>query len=143
MDAGGGRGGVGWDVVGLGRAADVLLYLVVEHVDAGHEGDGEDEVGEGASEGDEDALPARMGVELAGVACGGFAGVVAGHLDVAAEREKGDSVVGVAALEPEEALAEADGEDLDADTAELGDGEVAELVDENHDAKDDGKFEDC
>ena len=46
-------------------------------------------------------------------------------------------------LEAEEAFAEADGEDLDADAAELGDGEVAELVDENHDAKDDGKLKDC
>ena len=143
LDAGGGGLGFGGDVVGLGWAADVLLDLVVEHVDAGHEAEGEDEVGEGAGEGDEDALPAGVGVELAGVAGGGFAGVVACHLDVAAEGEEGDAVVGVAALDAEEALAEADGEGLDADAAELGDGEVAKFVDENHDAKDDGKFEDC
>ncbi len=51
-------------------------------------------------------------------------------------------VVGVAAAEAEEAFAEADGEDLDADAAELGDGEVAELVDQDHDAKDDEKLDD-
>ena len=62
--------------------------LVVEHVDAGHEDEGEDEVGEGAGEGYEDALPAGMGVELAGIAGGGFAGIVAGHLDVAAEGQQ-------------------------------------------------------
>ncbi len=121
---------------------DVLLHLVVEHGDAGHEAEGEDEVGDGAGEGDEDALPAGVRVELAGVAGGGFAGIVAGHLDVSAEGKGGDAVVGVAALEAEEAFAEADGEDLDADAAELGDGEVAELMDEDHDAEDDGKFKD-
>ena len=69
-----GGGGVGRDVVGDGGAGEVLLDLVVEHGDAGHEAEGEDEVGEGAGEGDEDALPAGMGVEVAGVAGGRFAG---------------------------------------------------------------------
>ena len=55
----------------MGGAVEVLLDLVVEHGDAGHEAEGEDEVGEGAGEGDEDALPAGMGVELAGVAGAG------------------------------------------------------------------------
>jgi hypothetical protein len=31
----------------------------------------------------------------------------------------------------------------DTDAAEFGDGEVAELVDENHDAEDDEKLDDC
>ena len=35
--AGARGGGIDGDVVGLGRAADVLLYLVVEHGDAGDE----------------------------------------------------------------------------------------------------------
>ncbi len=34
------------------------------------------------------------------------------------------------------------GEDLDTDAAEFGDGEVAELVDEDHDSKDDEKLND-
>ena len=50
---------------------------------------------------------------------GCFAGDLAGHLDVAAEGQGGDLVVGVAAAEAEEALAEADGEGLDADAADL------------------------
>ena len=45
-------------------------------------------------------------------------------------------------LKPKRRVAEADGEDLDADAAEFGDGEVAELVDEDHDAEDDGEFND-
>ncbi len=122
--------------------------LVVQHGDAGHEAEGEDEVGDGAGEGDEDALPARVGVEVAGVGGATSRGRalcreahLAGHLDVAAEGDGGELIVGVAAAEAEETLAEADGEDLDADAAELGDGEVAELVDENHDAEDDEKLE--
>ena len=67
----------------------------------------------------------------------------AGHFDVAAEGDDGDLIFGVATFEAEETFAEADGEDLDTDAAELGDGEVAELVDQNHDAKDDGKLDDC
>ena len=50
---------------------------------------------------------------------------LAGHLDVAAEREDGDAVVGVAVAEAEDAGSEADGEGLYADAAELGDDEVA------------------
>ena len=68
---------------------------------------------------------------------------LAGHLDVAAERDCGDLVFGVAALEAEQAFAEANGEDFDADAAKLGYSEVAEFVDQNHDAKDDGKLDDC
>ncbi len=147
-DAGFGGGGFGLDVVGDGGAVEELLHFVVQHGDAGHQAEGEDEVGDGAGEGDEHALPARMGVEVAGV-IGGVDGVggravgwlaygleaLAGHLDVAAEGNGCDLVVGVAAAEAEEAFAEADGEDLDADSAEFGDGEVAELVNEDHDAR--------
>ncbi len=75
----------------------------MQHGDAGHQAEGEDEVGEGASEGDEDALPAGMRVEVAGIG-GRFAGIVAGHLDVAAEGEQGDAVVGVAAAKPKSRL---------------------------------------
>ena len=91
-----------------------------------------------------------MGVEFAGVGGGCIAGRelvageahFAGHFDVAAEGDGGDLVLGVAAPEAEETFAETDGEDLDTDAAEFGDGEVAKLVDENHDAEDDEKLDD-
>jgi hypothetical protein len=38
--------------------------------------------------------------------------------------------------------AEADGEGFNADAAEFGDGEVAELVDQDHDAEDDSEEDD-
>jgi hypothetical protein len=83
--------------------------------------------------------------EIAAGAAGDGSAVAAefaGHLDVAAEGEDGDAVVGAAVAEAEEAGAEADGEGFDADAAELGDDEVAELMDEDEDAEDDGEFDD-
>ena len=68
LDAGAGDGGFLGDVIGRGGTGEVLLHLVVEHGDAGHEEEGEDEVGDGTGEGDEDALPAGVGVELAQIA---------------------------------------------------------------------------
>ena len=174
-DADGGGGSAEGDVVDDGGALEILVDLMVEVGDEGEEDEGEDEVGEGTGEGDEGALPAGMGVELAGgfgtagdvgggegvgvnvdaedvegLFCGlgvvgltgGVAGFVAGHFDVAAEREEGDAVVRTAGAPSDDARAHADGEGFDGDTAELGDGEVAELVDEDHDAEDDGEFYD-
>ena len=68
VDAGFRGGALGLDVVSDRRAVEELLHLVVEHGDAGHEAEGEDKVGDGASEGNEDALPAGVGVEFTGVA---------------------------------------------------------------------------
>ncbi len=116
-DAGGGDGAGRGDVVGDGGAGLVLVDLVVGHADAEHEAEGEDEVGDGAGEGDEHALPARMVVELAGVVGVVFAGDLAGELDVAAEGQEVDLVFGLAVAEADEAFAEADGEGFDADAA--------------------------
>ena len=151
MDTGLGDRSVGWDVVGAGGAVEELFDLVVNHGDAGHQAKGEEEVGDGAREGDEHALPAGVSVEVAGIGGGDAAGCefvaceahLAGHFDVAAEGDGCELIFGIAAAEAEEAFAEADGEDLNADAAELGDGEVAELVDQNHDAKDDEKLNNC
>jgi hypothetical protein len=52
----------------------------------------------------------------------------AGHLDVAAQRQRADAVVRVAVLDAEQARAEAQRKDLNANAAKLGDSEVAELV---------------
>ena len=132
----------GRDVVGDGGAGLVLVDLVVGHADADHEAEGEDEVGDRAGEGDEHALPAGMVVELAGIVGDFFAGDFAGHLDVAAEGQDVDLVVGFAAAEADEALAEADGEGFDADAAPLGHDEVAELVNEDHEAEHEEELDD-
>ena len=144
LDAGAGGCGVGGDVVDGGGVGEVLHDLVVGHVDAHHEEEGEDEVGDGAGEGDDGALPAGMVLEFAGIVGEDlvFAGGahLSGHFDVAAEGEEVEAVVGAVVDEAEEALAEADGEGFHAHAAELGGGEVAELMHEDHDAEDDGEF---
>ncbi len=146
LDAGAGDGAAGGDVVGDGGLAEEGGNLVIPHVGAGEEDEGEDEVGDGAGDGDEDALPAGMVLEFAGIEGGlmlvaagdGFV-ADAGHFDVAAKGDEVDAVVGAVVDEAEEALAEADGEGFDADAAELGDEEVAELVHDDHDAEHDGE----
>ncbi len=109
------------------------------------EAEGEDEVCDRAGESDGDALPAGMRGELSGIArslvVAGWHHF-AGHLDVPAERDEREAVIGVSALDAEEAFAEADGEYFDTNAAELGDGEVPELVNEDHDTEDDGKLKD-
>ncbi len=66
-----------------------------------------------------------------------FGRIFARHLDVAAERQQAHAVVGIAAAEADEALAKADGEDFDPDAEKFGDGKMAELVHQNHDAEHD------
>src|SRR5271155_3998323 len=68
---------------------------------------------------------------------------LSGHLDVAANGKQADTVVSVAALESEEALAHADGEDLHPHAKELGRNEVTELVHQHHDAEHNDKSEGC
>src|SRR5208337_4460211 len=105
------------------------------------------QVDERAGERDEGALPAGLGHEFVGSAGGlGVAGidfgdVLAGHADVAAERDGADTPVGLAPLEAEEARAEADGEDVDADAEETSDDEVSPLVNEDENAEDEDEAE--
>ena len=114
----------------------------MHHVDGGHQDEGEDEVSEGAGESDQHALPAGMVVQIAGVAGGLFAGDLAGHFDVSAKRQRIDLIVGSTAAETDDALAETDGEGLDADAAPLGHGEVAKLVHQDHQAEHQKKLKD-
>jgi hypothetical protein len=138
--AGGGR--VEGDVIEDGRAGEVLVYFVMEVGDQEEKEEGEDEVGEGAGDGDEETLPAGLGVEVVGSGGVGFGSMFAGKFDVAAEGKERDAVVGATVLEAEEAGAKADGEGLDADAAELAYEEMAELMDEHHDAENDDEFDD-
>ena len=147
------------NVVHGGGTVEVLVDLVVVVGDEEEQEEGEDEVEDGAGDGDEDALPAGLGGEVV-VGGGGWKGrqvvggwgrpldgsavatELAGHFDEAAEGEDGDAVFGIAVGEAKDAGAEADGEGFDADAAGFGDEEVAELVDQDEEAEDDGEFED-
>ncbi len=64
-------------------------------------------------------------------------GILATHLDVAAEWNGADAVVGVPFAEAEQPLAEPNGEDFDSYTQPLGHSIVAQLMDQDHEAEDD------
>jgi hypothetical protein len=68
-------------------------------------------------------------------------GILATHLDVAAEWNRIDAIVSFAPTEADETLAEANGELLHPYTQPLGHGVVAEFVYQNHETQD-GNYSD-
>ncbi len=108
-----------------------------------HEHERQNEVGDGAGDADEHALPAGMVGEGAGIlsrigvagrkfcfvgSLGSGADLVGSfpcHFHVAAKGKQADLVVGFPVLHAEEAGAEADRKRFNAYTAKLGDGKVA------------------
>ena len=117
------------------RLVEKHRMLVVHHEHAGEERDGQDDVHGRTGDGDHEALPARMRHEFVGRAAARFQRVLARHLDVTAQRQGADAVVGFAAAKAGQPLAEADGEDIDANAKPFGGGKVAELVHQDHDAE--------
>src|ERR1700676_1175331 len=75
--------------------------------------------------------------ELAGIVGALVHRILAAHLDVATERDRVDSIVGVAFAEADQPLAESDGELLPPPppAQPLGHGIVAELVDQDHETQ--------
>ena len=67
-------------------------------------------------------------------------GQFAGHFDVSAERDEVDAVGVPPRWTSRRGASKADGECFDADAAELGGDEVAELMHEHHDAEDEGEL---
>ena len=114
------------------RLGKISVGLVRQNIDDGEQRDREQNVHHRAGNGDKKAVPARMVHELGGIVGVLVHRIFAAHLHIAAERDGGDAVIGVAAAETDEALAEADGKHLDAHAQPLGHGIVAELVDEDH-----------
>ena len=76
-----------------------------------------------------------MSVEFGWVAGGLFTGRFSRHFDVAAKGQQAEPVIGVTVAEAEKTLAETHGEDFDPHAAQLGDGEVAKLMHQDHDAE--------
>ena len=78
---------VGIDPSDDGRLIEDGGVFVVHHVHAGQQADGEQDVHGRSGEGDDEALPARMGQEFAGISGAIVHRVFARHFDVAAERK--------------------------------------------------------
>src|SRR6185369_8593988 len=79
----------------------------------------------------EDGAPLRRGAHAAA-----FGLLVPLHLHVAAQRQPGNAVVGLADLDAEGARPHAETEDLHTDPAPLGEQEMAELVETDHQPED-------
>ena len=88
LDAGFRSRSVGVDPAYEGGAIQSDGIFVVHHVNAGEQGNGEEDVHGGAGESDDEALPARMREKFAGIAGALIHGIFAGHFDVAAERQR-------------------------------------------------------
>src|SRR5512142_2308129 len=83
-----------------------------------------------------------MAHEFARIAGAGFHGIFACHLHVAAERQKADSIIGIAAPEACQALAKAQAEHFHTNLEQLGYGIMAELMDKNQNAQNKDKRDD-
>ena len=120
------------------RLLEENRVFVVHHEHDGKESDSQENVHRRPGDGNHEALPARMRHEFVGRAAARFQRVLARHLDVAAERQGADAVVGVAAAKTSQTFTEADGENIDPNAKPFGGGKVAELVHQDHDAEHDG-----
>src|SRR5438445_4396813 len=119
------------------RLIRIRGLLAAMHKESSGKHNGHQEVGRRAGQRDQHALPAWLGKELIGIAPPLFRRIIAGHAHVAAERQRAQAIIGWPAARPNEARADANGENLDAHTKQPGDEEVAPFVDQNHDAQPD------
>ena len=110
----------------------------MDHVDHGEQADGKQDVHGRTGDGDDETMPARMRHELGRVACPCVHRVLATHLDVAAQGNCGDAVIGVASTKSEETFTETDGEDFHAHAQQLGGGVVSKFVDQDHESQNHG-----
>ena len=96
----------------------------------------EDQVGRRTGESDQAPLPRRLLEERAPPVLRRdfLVRIVAGELDVSAQRQKRDPVLRLASLDREQFRPEADGEPHRLHAHPLADEQVAELVEEDHDA---------
>ncbi len=89
----------------------------------------------GPGNGNHETMPARMGHEFRGIPGTLIHGIFTAHLDVSAERDGADAVIGVAAAEAQQALTESDGEHLDAHAKQLGCRIMAPFVNQDHESQ--------
>src|ERR1700704_5998439 len=108
---------------------------MAEHESAGVHRPAQNDVHRASGDRHQKALPARMTHKLARIAGARLHGIFAGHLHVAAQRQKADAVVGIATAEADKALAKAEAEDFNPDLEQLGYSIVTELMDKHQNAQ--------
>ena len=101
---------------------------VVHHEYAGDNSNREQDVHRWTGNGDEEPLPARMRDKFTWIPSTSIHRIFACHLDVAAERQRANPIISVAAPEPEKALSKSERKDVHANAAQLCHRVVAEFV---------------
>src|SRR5277367_21699 len=114
----------------------------MHHENASPQAEGKQNVHERACQSDDETLPAGMGQELPRIAGTVIHGVFARHLNVAAQGQNVDAIVGAVFGEANQTLAEPDGELLNPDAKKFGGSIVAELMNENHESEHNAHIED-
>ena len=136
-------GKVGLDVADDGGGLGIADRFADDPDDAG-EKEGEAEAEERAGEGDDDFLPGRGGREFLargfGFALDSFHRRHLGQRDVAAGGDGAEDVLDAIDFLGPKRLAEPDGELVDFEAAPFGGEEVAELVDDDEDVKEENDF---
>src|SRR5438874_334326 len=117
-----------------------LLDALIQ--DDGEENECEQEVHHRSHDEDLEPFPLRLREELVGAPGRSFLGRLAGHLHVAAERQRADAVFGVAAAEADDGRVEPELEFEDADSDALCGQEVPELVHEHQDTEHENELDD-
>ena len=107
----------------------------MHHVHGGEKNDRQQNVHRWPGNSDQETVPARVIHELPRIVRALIHGVLAAHLDVAAKRDRIDSVVCLSPAEADQPLAEAYGKLLDPHSQPLGHRVVAKLVDQDHEAQ--------
>src|ERR1035438_783874 len=128
-------GSVGIDPAYNGRLVQIGGILVVHHINAGEQHNGEHDIHRRTGQGYDEALPAGVREKLSRIAGAVIHRVFARHLYVTAERDGADAVVGVAAGEAQQTLAKADGKDFHAHAKIFGGGIMSELMNQNHESE--------
>ncbi len=137
LQVGLGSGGVGSNPINHGRLVHKNRVFVVHHVNAGEQKDSQHNIHGGTGDGDEKTMPARVREKFRRIAGALIHGILAAHLDVAAQGNRADPIVGVSLAEAEQALAKADGENLDPDPQPFGNGIMAKFMNQDHESEDD------
>ena len=102
--------GLGCWRVGQHPANDCRLVqknriLVTDHVNGGEQPNRQEDIHGGPGYSNNEALPARVGEELAGIPRALVHGILARHLHVAAQRDRTDAVIGFTLAETQQASA--------------------------------------
>src|SRR5690349_24962798 len=100
----------------------------MHHEHTGHNSDCQQDVHRGTGNSYQKPLPAGMRDKFSWISGASLHWILAGHLDVAAQRKSSDAIVGIAMPEAEQTLSKPDGENVNTDAAELGHRIVAKLV---------------